>query len=119
MSHGDQVGPHTAETSHSTLRSAAEPDYAGTFGASQPPGSPSNNQGTSSLITSSSTNAASEDEWLCVLSKLEESIGAFRKGEVSKTDTLSTILRVLNENVNVMLTQSQKEATFNSYLTEI
>ena len=37
----------------------------------------------------------------------------------NKTDAINSILRFLGENSDVALTRAQKEATFDSYLTEI
>lgn len=61
----------------------------------------------------------SEDEHIRLLKKLEVSVESFRGGKVSKTDAISGVLAILRENSHVSLTQSQKEATFDSYLTEI
>ena len=61
----------------------------------------------------------SEDGRFQLLRKLEESIDKFRTGKDSKTTAISSILRILGENVDVEITQSQKDLTFDSYLTEI
>ena len=54
-----------------------------------------------------------------MLAELELFVDHYRRGNFSKTETISSILRVLGENVDVALTEQQKEATFDTYLTEI
>ena len=49
----------------------------------------------------------------------EDTVDSFRSGNITKTTTVSSILRILGEDTDVSLTQSQKETTFDSYLMEI
>ena len=65
------------------------------------------------------TLSPGEDERINILKDLEKSIDSFRNKSLSKTSAIASILRILGEDSNVSLTQSQKESTFDSYLTEI
>ena len=119
MSHGIIIGSEADESLDSTLRCPAESQNRISFGAtnsSQP------NAGSSSGVDSNataSTDPASEDERVRLLRELESSIESFRGGKVSKTDVIADIIRILGENTYVSISQSQKESTFDSYLTEI
>jgi hypothetical protein len=65
------------------------------------------------------TNLTPEDIWNQILKKLESTINLFRNKNSSKTNTITSVLWILGEDVNVVITEFQKEATFDSYLTEI
>jgi hypothetical protein len=73
----------------------------------------------SRTVNSIRTNSIPEDERNQILRKLESTIETFRSGNATKTSTITSILRILGEDTNVRITQSQKEATFDSYLAEI
>ena len=62
---------------------------------------------------------ASENGWTQILKELEKSIASFKNGRVPKIDAIASVLRILGENIDVTLMQPQKEAVFDSYLTEI
>jgi hypothetical protein len=79
----------------------------------------SNPYTSSNTIDSTGTDTASENKQNRILNKLESTVDTFRKGHMSKTNTITTILAILGKDSNVLLTQSQKEATFDSYLTKI
>ena len=51
--------------------------------------------------------------------ELEPVVETFRGGNTMKMNMITSILGILEDNTNVSISQSQKEATFNSYLTEI
>ncbi|KAF8812581.1 hypothetical protein BYT27DRAFT_7335831 [Phlegmacium glaucopus] len=65
------------------------------------------------------SDSPTEDERLRLLNELEVSVDQYRKGSSSKTEAISSILRILSENTDVSGSQSQKESTFDSYLSEI
>jgi hypothetical protein len=119
MSHGDRVESNSSQSAQSTLRSVAGPDYANPSASSTTSGSNSTPLGINSSSTTQQSNSPPEDERIRTLSRLEESIESFRKGKTSKTSAVSSILRILGENTNVSFTQSQKDASFDSYLAEI
>ena len=49
-----------------------------------------------------------------ILGELEGVVESFRGGKTSKMETIASIIQVLRENTDVTLTQSQKEAMFDS-----
>ena len=74
----------------------------------------------SSRITNlNRTSTASEDECNQIIKQLESTVETFRNRNSSKTSTITSILGILGEDSDVSITQSQKEATFDSYLTKI
>ena len=121
MSHGGRPGPESAQSSHQASNSFGESERSSTFGSSEPAGTSSNSHGTHPTLSSdlSSTVSPQEDGRLRILGELEGVVESFRGGKTSKTETIASIIRVLEENTDVTLTQSQKDATFDSYLTEI
>ena len=118
MSHGEPVGPETLESPISALRGLAGPDYASTLTSTPPSGSGSGGQGNSSPRSADQADSSSEVGRMRVLKELEGSVESFRGGRVPKTEAIASVLRIL-ENADIPLTQSQKDATFDSYLTEI
>jgi hypothetical protein len=96
------------------MRSASGPEYA-----NPPSSSKSAGPVIESVPRLQRADPAAEAERARVLSELETAIESFRRGKTAKTTTISEVLRLLGEDVNVSLTPSQKDATFNSYLTEI
>jgi hypothetical protein len=120
MSHGDRPGPESAETSSPAWRLIAEPLSTNSPTTTQPTGTTSGGVSyTSHRDSTLHTIPTPEDGRLRILKDLEQHVESFRKEEVSKTTALASILRVLGENSDVEVTQSQKESTFDSYLTEI
>ena len=90
------------------------PGHTGTSGTSF--------SGPSIPITGSSTDqtlSSGEIERFNILKDLEKSVDSFRNKSLSKTSAIASILRIIGEDSNVTLTESQKESTFDSYLTEI
>jgi hypothetical protein len=73
----------------------------------------------SGTIDSTQTDSAAEDERARILRRLESTVEMFRNGNSFKMATISSILGILGENTYVMITQSQKDATFDSHLTKI
>lgn len=119
MSNGEGLESEAAQSSHRTLWSLTEPEYAVSTGATQATSIPSTSRGIGGQGTSEQALFAPEDGRIRVLKQLEESTDSFRGRQGTKTDANSSILRILNEDAAVLLTPTQKEATFNSYLTEI
>ena len=119
MSHGGHLGQETSQPSHETERHL---ERSGRFNASEFSGT-TGTIGSSHSIpitdSSNSTNSPAEDERINILKNLEETVETFRTKGMSKTTAISSIIRILGENTNVSITQSQKESTFDSYLTEI
>ena len=118
MSHGEFSRPETTNSPFSTLQDPQESVSSSSLTTSERNGLSSGTQQSSSL-EEGQTNPSPEDGRFRLLRRLEESVDMFRTGKESKTTTISTILRILRENADVEITQSQKDATFNSYLTEI
>jgi hypothetical protein len=121
MSHGGQSGPESAESSHNAMRGPSQPDYASTLETAQSSRIHSAMQGGDEQSQSESQQAdpSSEDGRIRILRELEGTVESFRGRKVSKTGAISSILRILGENADVSITQSQKDATFDSYLTEL
>ena len=121
MSHGRRTGPDSAQSSRQAPDPLAESEYSSTFGPTEPTGTSSNPQGSHSSPNTDLSNASppQEDGRLKILGDLEGVVESFRGGKASKTETISSIIRILGDNTDVTITQSQKEATFDSYLTEI
>jgi hypothetical protein len=119
MSNGDSVRPQTANSSDSALRNYGESrneDSSSSTQRSEPL------SGTFTATTSGVrgiTDTAAEDERVLLLKELESSVDSFRGGKVSKTTAISNVLGILGKVSNVSYSQPQKEATFDSYLTEI
>ena len=70
-------------------------------------------------MTSQETFSPPETGRIGVLKDLEEVTESYRGGKSSKTEAVASILHLIGENVDVLLTQSQRDEAFNSYLTEI
>jgi hypothetical protein len=101
------------------MRDTAEPEYASTFGTTDQSGSHPSTSDISNSNNNSRTDSSSENERNRIIRELETSIETFREGKTTKTNVISSILRILGENTHVSISESQKEATFDSYLTEI
>jgi hypothetical protein len=119
MSHGGSFGLETSGSFNPTLRDTAEPGNAGGLPLPQQLGQDSGEQGIAESSFNGQTIASSEDGRTELLRRLEETVESYRGGSISKTTTISTVLEILGDNSTVSLTQSQKDATFDSYLTEI
>ena len=116
MNHGEPSRPGSSRSSLAALQPFSGTDYANSITASERNGTDSANQ---LPANSSPTFPSSENERTEILKHLEEVIESFRSGRISKTASISSIIRILGENSNVSLSESQKETTFDSYLTEI
>src|ERR1700678_3881908 len=121
MRHGNRNGSQSAQSSHQAPNPLEESGYSSTLGSIEPVGISSNLHRTRSSPDSNLSNAnpSQENGRLKTLNDLEGIIESFRGGKSSKTETISSVIRILGENTNIAITQSQKEATFDSYLTEI
>jgi hypothetical protein len=119
MHHGERSGPESAESLAEAWRDHPEPFP--TF----PPAATGHSGSSSGGVTSSNQDATQqsssppEDGRLRVIKRLEKEIDSFRSDEASKTSTIASILGILSEDSDVEITQSQRESTFSSYLTEI
>ena len=118
MSH-DNPGSETPQFTNSVMRSTAESEYANTLATPEQSGPSNVHPGIGSLTEGQGSVPSSEDGRLRVLRELESCIETFRRGNCPKSNAISSILRVLGANSDVSLSQPQKEATFDSYLTEI
>ena len=116
MSHGGRPGPESAQSSHQASNPLGESERSSTFGPTDPTGTSSNLHATQSSLSSNLSNSVSpqEDGRLMILGELEGVVESFRGGKTSKMETIASIIQVLRENTDVTLTQSQKEAMFDS-----
>ena len=73
----------------------------------------------SRTIDSNGINSPSENEQDQIFRKLEFTIETFRNVKYTKMSTIASILGILKDNSIISISQSQKEVTFDSYLTEI
>ena len=119
MSHGDRPGPEAAESSRRSLQSPSEPGTAGTLGSSNSSRLEPSTQGSSNSSSSQEALSSSEAGCFQALKKLEEVTESYRGGKTSKTEAISSILRIIGEDADVAFAQPQREAAFDSYLTEI
>jgi hypothetical protein len=122
MSHVPQhsyLGLGSAGPSNSSVRGPTEPEFSSTLGSSGISGSFSNPSVSTNPSASQGAEPVGTDEQIRVLRDLELTVDSFRKGEVPKTSAISSILRILGENAHVTHSESNKETTFDSYLTEI
>ena len=121
MSYGEpfEVDASASRSALAAMQSFPRPDNSDAFSSTQPTGSGSTGRGVSGSGGSGHSDTFPEDGRARILKELEGTIESFRKGKTPKTDVISSILRILGENPDVALTRSQKEATFDSYLTEI
>ena len=116
MSNGNSSGPEVVGLSNSTLRNT---------GKSRDEDSTSTTQHTDSFTRASSSNPSGgasiieDDDRLGLLKELESIIESFRGRAISKMEAVSSVLRILGKNTSVSYSQSQKDAMFDSYLTEI
>jgi hypothetical protein len=119
MPHGEPSGSTSSAATQATLRDSSGSHYASTAGTTVSSGSnptPLAVRSTSNIEHSDST---SENERLRILGELEASVESFRRGKTIKMNVISSIIQILGENPHVALTSTQKESTFDSYLTEI
>ena len=119
MSHGDRPGPESAESSRGSLHPTSESGVTGTLGTTESSGIGSVSQRTGNDETGQEAIATGEVGRIHVLKALEEVMESFRRGKAMKTETVSSVLRVIREDSDVSLTQPQREAFFDSYLTEV
>ena len=117
MSYGEQTGPESTSP-FSTLSGPQPSRSTSTFTSSDQSGNFSGDQGAISAESGSSIPPP-EDGRIALLKSLEESVNSFRDRKILKMAMISSILWTLRENPNVQITESQKETTFDSYLTEI
>ena len=118
MSHGGQFEQGSSFApfeSSGNVQESGFTDSTGTTGTSGTISDPSSS-GHGNL---GSADPSSEDQRLKVLGNLENAMESFRGRKISKTTAVSTILRILGDASNVSLTQTQKDSTFDSYLSEI
>ena len=118
MSHGDRPGPESAEGSRGSLHSPSESRLASTLATIESSRPESSSQTPGNSETSREENSLTENGRNRILKDLEEVAESFRRGKSTKTEAISGILRVLREDTDVSLTQPQREAAFDSYLTE-
>ena len=121
MSNGGRRGPSAAQSSHQAPDPITGSEHTSTLGSTEPTGTSSSSFEPFPSLNAdlSNANSSQEDGRLKILSDLEGVVESFRGGKASKTETVSSIIRILGENTDVTITPSQKEATFDSYLTEI
>jgi hypothetical protein len=121
MSYEGVLGSESVGPYHATVRSSTEPESANTLGSTRASGSASvpSTRSNHTVPQVQSTELAGTDERVRVLKDLEAVVDSFRKGEVPKTVAISSVIQILSENAHVAHPGSQKEETFNSYLTEI
>jgi hypothetical protein len=119
MSNGNGSGPEPIESPLAALQTFTESDYASTSAAAESFRSNSDQRADPNPSNPRQPISSSEDERIRLLRELENTVESFRSNKISKTNAISSILRVLGEVSDVSITQSQKEATFDSYLTEI
>ena len=114
-----EIDASASRSALAAMQSFPGPDYSSVFSSTRPSGSSSTGRGVTAAEVSERTDSVPEDGRARILKELEGSVESFRKGKTPKTDAISNILRILGENSDVSLTRAQKEATFDSYLTEI
>ena len=119
MSHGSRPGPESAEPSRGPLSSPSESGATSTFRTTESSGLGSSSQGPSGTTTDSEAISAPETGRIGSLKNLEEITESYRGGKTSKTEAVASILRTIGENIDVSLTQSQRDEAFDSYLAEI
>ena len=119
MSHGGRPGPENAESSGGSLHFTSESGVTRTLGSTEPSRDESNSQAPSNVQTGQGTFTPSEDGRIHVLKALEEVMESFRGGKTLKMEAILSVLRVIREDSNVLLTQPQRESYFDSYLMEI
>ena len=101
------------------MQLASESGVASTLGTSESSRLDSTAGGTCSSESTRGEDPSSAIGRSSTLKELEEITESFRRGKSTKTEAISSIIRVLGENPDVLLTQPQREATFDIYLTEI
>ena len=119
MSNGEQLGQGSSSSpleNSSDLQESSRGVSSGTFGSS---GAISNPSASSGQGNSEPADSASEDERIRILGELEDAMESFRGRQRSKADVISSILQILGDTSNLSLTQTQKNSTFDSYLSEI
>jgi hypothetical protein len=119
MSNGDSARSEFIDSSNSSLRNNGEPRNEESSSSTQRSESLTGTHAASTSGVGGSSNTVAEDERLLLLQELEASVESFRGGKISKTTAISNVLGILGKESNVSYSQSQKEATFDSYLTEI
>ena len=119
MSYGGHFGQETAQPPIETERGLEGSGYNIASGISGSSGATSSSLSAAISGSSDRVNSSAEDERVRILKNLEETVESFRSKVITKTAAISSVLRILGEDSNVSLTQSQKDSTFDSYLTEI
>ena len=119
MSHGGRPGLEPSESSRGSVPSPSESGVTSTLGTTQSSRLASSSGVPSTETSNQETLPSPATGQVGVLKILEEITESFRGGKSSKTEAVAAILRVIGENVDVSLTQSQREEAFDSYLTEI
>jgi hypothetical protein len=119
MHHGEQAELEASGTPHSAIYDSSGSRDPSGVPISRFLGQESSNVGGISISNNGQTLSSAEDGRSQLLKRLEETVESFRGGSLSKTATISSILQTLGEDIDVPLTESQKETTFDSYLTEI
>ena len=114
MSDGDSIEPRATGTVESTGHGPTESSVTAATTSTRP-----TQTSTSELVDESQPNIDGEGEQVELLQKLESVVEKYRTGGFTKAQAISGILRTLEENTGVALSESQKDAALDSYLAEI
>ena len=119
MNHGEKTRPESSESSFSVVQSSSRPDYASSITASEQKSGEPSNQNPSTSENTGTTNFTTETGRVCIIKELKENIESFRSSGISKMTVIASSHMNYREKSDVSLSETQKEMTFNSYLTEI
>ena len=119
MQHGGRPEPESETSPNTTWRNFTEPGSSDSATTAELANGDS--RGTASTFHDSviQSEPSPDNGQVRILRKLEKEIESFRVNQSSKTTMIASILRILEEVSDVEITQSQKDSTFDSYLTEI
>ena len=101
------------------MQPTSESGFTSTLGTTNSSTTGSSIGGAGNFEGTSETVSSSENGRTRTLKDLEEVTESYRGGKTSKTEAVAAVLRIIGENADVSFAQSQREATFDSYLTEI
>ena len=119
MNHGGQSGSESDESSIPSWQGPAESGPSNVSATTRITGENSRRTTTSFPDSTLQSASSPEDGHVQIIQKLKKEIESFRNNEITKMVALASIIRILEVNIDVQVTQSQKESTFDSYLTEI
>jgi hypothetical protein len=119
MYHGGTSGLEPAGPPVSTPRDPSESGIPITSTPTEPSGSNSGERTSSLRDSTLQSSTPSETGPIRIIKRLEKEIESFRNDQTPKTTTIAAILSILGEHVNVEITPTQMQSTFDSYLTEI